>query len=89
MRHLPIVSVKYTRVRIVLERALYDALGWLAQREGLSRSTQARDLLRSALETHEDIVLAEIAAERERSLGRIETSSHDAVWPRVAKSKRR
>ena len=44
---------------------MYDALGWLARRDGVSLSTKARDLLNEALE---NLALAELAAERERSL---------------------
>jgi hypothetical protein len=83
------VPTKNPRVNVVLERPLYDALGRLARREGASLSTKARDLLRDALETHEDVALAEIAVERERSLGRTRTLTHDAVWHRAPKSKRR
>jgi predicted DNA-binding protein len=82
------MPTKNPRVNVVLERPLYDALGRLARREGASLSTKARDLLRQALETQEDLVLAEIAAERERSLNRSETLSHDAVW-RKPRSRRR
>ena len=83
------VPTKNPRVNVVLERPMYDALGRLARREGASLSTKARDLLRDALETHEDFVLAEIAAERERTLDRSKTLTHDAVWRRGPKAKRR
>ena len=63
------MTAKYSHVNLVLERELYDALGWHARCEGVSLSTKAHDLLRDALERHEDLVLAEIAAERERTLG--------------------
>ena len=83
------MPAKNMRVNIALERALYDALGVLARREGASLSTKARDLLRDALETHEDLALAAIAAERERTLDRTESLTHGAVLRRVPKSKRR
>ncbi|MEP6693931.1 MAG: antitoxin, RHH family protein [Chloroflexota bacterium] len=83
------MPTKNPRVNVVLERPLYDALGRLARREGASLSTKARDLLRDALETHEDVALAEIAAERERSLGRTKTLSHDAVWRRRPRTRSR
>src|SRR5437773_4178154 len=87
--HWPAMPAKNPRVNVVLERPMYDALGRLARREGASLSTKARDLLRDALETHEDFVLGEIAAERERTLDRSKTLTHDAVWRRGPKSKRR
>lgn len=74
------MPAKNPRVNVVLERPLYDALGRLARREGSSLSTKARDLLRDALETHEDLALARIAEERESTLDRSEGLSHDAVW---------
>jgi hypothetical protein len=55
------MAAKTMRVNVALERALYDALGLLARREGASLSTKARDLLRDALEANEDRGLAEIA----------------------------
>jgi len=87
--HFAPMPTKNPRVNVVLERPLYDALGRLARREGASLSTKARDLLRDALETHEDIVLAEIAAERERTLDRTKTLTHEAVWRRRPRSRQR
>ena len=74
------MPAKNPRVNVVLERPLYDALGRLARREGSSLSTKARDLLRDALETHEDLALAKIAEERERTLVRSAALTHDEVW---------
>jgi hypothetical protein len=82
------MPAKNPRVNVVLERPLYDALGRLARREGSSLSTQARGLLRSALETYEDVALAEIAQERERTLVRSTGLTHEAVW-RTRRVKRR
>jgi len=88
VRHLcytDLVPAKNPRVNVVLERPLYDALGRLARREGASLSTKARDLLRDALDTYEDLALAKIAEERERTLDRSAALSHEAVWTRRAK----
>ncbi len=82
------MPAKNPRVNVVLERPLYDALGRLARREGASLSTKARDLLRDALETHEDLALAKIAEERERTLDRAAGLTHDLVW-RARSAKRR
>lgn len=73
---------------MVLERPLYDALGRLARREGASLSAKARDLLRDALETYEDLALARIADERERTLDRCAGLTHDEVW-RARRAKKR
>ena len=77
------MPAKNPRVNVVLERPMYDALGRLARREGASLSTKARDLLRDALETHENVVLVQIAAERERGVDRTKTLTHDAVAPQA------
>ena len=74
------MPAKNPRVNVVLERPLYDALGRLARREGASLSTKARDLLRDALETYEDLALARIAEERERTFDRSVGLTHDEVW---------
>ncbi len=85
---LALVPAKNPRVNVVLERPVYDALGRLARREGASLSTKARDLLREALETHEDVALAEIAQERDRTLERSAALSHAQVW-RTTRTRRR
>jgi len=75
-----LMPVKNPRVNLVLEAPLYDALSWLARRECVSRSTKARELLRVALETHEDLALARIAEEREGTLNRSAGLKHDEMW---------
>ena len=75
------------RVNIVLERPLYDALLRLARRDAVSLSEKARDLLRNALEVDENVILNEIAAERERTVNRTATLTHDATWRRRLRRK--
>jgi len=85
------MPAKMPRVNVVLERPLYEALGWLARRDGVSLSTKVRDVPREALETHENLALAEIAAQRERSLDRTRALTRDAIWggtPRPAQPRR-
>jgi transcriptional antiterminator Rof (Rho-off) len=74
------MPTKNPRVNLVPERSLYDALGRLARRDGASLSTNARDLLRDALEMHEDLALARMAEERERTLNRSAGLTHDEMW---------
>jgi predicted DNA-binding ribbon-helix-helix protein len=74
------MPAKSLHVSVELERPIYDALRRLARREGASTSTLARDLLRDALEKHEDFALVEIASSRDRSLDRTSALPHDAVW---------
>lgn len=83
------MPAKNPRVNVVLERPVYDALGRLALREGTSLSTKARDLLREALETHEDMGLGRLAEQRERTFERVRSLSHDAVWRKVPRRRSR
>ena len=81
------MPTKNPRVNVVLERPLYEALGRLARRDGASLSAKARDLLLDAMERDEDLVLGEIAAERERTFDRSAALAHHEVW-RGRRSKR-
>ena len=65
-----VMPAKNPRVNVVLERPLYEALGRLARREGTSLSLKVRDLLREALEAHEDLVLGQVAQERRAAIAR-------------------
>ncbi len=77
------------RVNVVLERPLYEALGRLARRDGTSLSLKVRDLLREALEAYEDLVLAQVAQERERTFDRSRSLSHGQAWRVSERPKRR
>lgn len=83
------MPAKNPRVNVVLERPLYTTLTRLARREGTSLSVKARDLLREALETHEDRVLADIAETRERTFNRSRALSHADVWKTARRRPRR
>ena len=74
------VPAKNHRVNLCVERSVYDALSWLARDEGASLSAKARDLLKEALETYEDLALAKIAKERERMPVRSVRLTHNEVW---------
>ena len=65
-----------------MEPPAYYALTRLARREGTSISLKARDLLREALDIHEDRTLARIGAERDRTFTRSRALSHAEVWRR-------
>ncbi len=79
------MPAKNPRVNVVLERPLYEALRRLARRDGTSLSLKARDLLRDTLETYEDLVLEQIAEERERTFDRSRALSHHEVWQALAR----
>jgi mRNA interferase RelE/StbE len=68
------------RVNIVVEPPLYGLMHDLAQAGGLSMSALARDLIREALELREDVALAAVAADRDRTFDRKKSLSHKQVW---------
>ena len=68
------------RVNVVLEKPLFEAVGHLAKKEGVSLSTAVRDLVKDAIEIREDIDLARFAGTREMSLKRSRALSHKDVW---------
>jgi hypothetical protein len=68
------------RINDVLEKPLYEAIRRIAKKEGVSISLKTRDLLREALEIHEDRILESIAFEREKTFNRKHALTHDAIW---------
>ena len=74
------MPVRNPRVSVVLERPLYERLQALAEREGVSVSSVVRDLIREALEIKEDLALAHLAEERERTWKDSEALGHEEVW---------
>ncbi len=83
------MPAKNPRVNVVLERPVYATLARLARRDGTSLSVKARDLLREALESHEDLVLASLAESREKTFDRSRSLSHREVWKTITIRKRR
>ena len=74
------MATKQPRLNVVLEPSIYETLYKMSQREGLSMSLVARDLLREALTIHEDAFWAKAATEREKSLSKKKTIPHRDVW---------
>ncbi|MGZ9138059.1 MAG: ribbon-helix-helix protein, CopG family [Candidatus Deferrimicrobiaceae bacterium] len=68
------------RVNVVLEKPLYEAVGHLAKKEGVSLSTAVRDLVKEAIGIREDIDLGRFAETRERTLRRTRALTHKDVW---------
>lgn len=52
---------KKPRVKVVLEKPLFNRVRRLAEKEDVSLSLKIRDLVRQALEAEEDSALAEFA----------------------------
>jgi len=74
------MPAKNPRINVVLEKPLYDSVRRLAAKEEISLSLKIRDLVKDALETQEDVVLAEVAEERENTFRRTRALSHKQVW---------
>lgn len=74
------MATRHPRLNVVLESPLYLALKRVARKEGVSLSLKARDLIREALETYEDLYWTKVAASRERSLRRKSALTHKQVW---------
>ena len=68
------------RINVVLEKPLYESIRRIAQKEGISISLKARDLLREALEIYEDRLLESITSEREKTFNRKDALTHDEIW---------
>jgi predicted DNA-binding protein len=74
------MSAKNPRINVVLDDPIFQNVRFLAQKEGVSLSTKVRDLLKEALETHEDIYLNKLAENREKSWDDSSALSHEEVW---------
>jgi len=74
------MTTKNPRINVVLEKPLYDSIKRLAKKDGVSLSLKARDLVKEALETQEDVDLASFADNRERSYRKSKALKHNEVW---------
>mgnify|MGYP000265217393 CR=1 FL=1 len=68
------------RINIVLDNVLYKNVQLLAEKDNVSMSAKVRDLLKEALEIHEDIALSVFAGERENSWDNSKALTHEEVW---------
>jgi hypothetical protein len=75
-----LMPTKNPRINVVLEKPLYDSVRRLAASEDISLSLKIRDLVKEALEGQEDIALAELATEHEKTFRRPRALSHKQVW---------
>jgi len=74
------MPTKNPRINVVLEKPLYKAVADLARKEGMSLSMVTRDLLKEALELREDIVLADLAEARDRTVKGSALLDHEDAW---------
>lgn len=74
------MPAKNPRINVVLERPLYEAVERSAKKAGVSNSLMARDLIREALEMEEDLALAQLAGDREKTFKKSKAVKHEEVW---------
>jgi len=74
------MSTKNPRLNVVLEPPIYRTLRRLAEKDGVSLSLKARDLIRLALEYCEDLYWTRTANDREKTLARKKPLTHKEVW---------
>jgi uncharacterized protein (DUF1778 family) len=74
------MPTKNPRINVALEKPIYALIKRLAQERGLSLSMVTRDLVREALEIHEDAVLVRFADQRVAALAGRKTMTHAESW---------
>lgn len=74
------MPTKNPRLNVVLDPNLYKVLNALAQKQGISLSLLARDLLKEALELHEDVYWNKTARERDKTFSYDKALSHKDIW---------
>lgn len=74
------MATKNPRLNVVLDPPVYYSVKKLAQKNGISLSLEARDLIKEALELVEDRYWVEKAEEREKTFNRKKALTHAQVW---------
>lgn len=74
------MPTKSPRLNVVLEPPTFHSVERLAARDGVSLSLKARDLIREALELHEDAYWVEKARSRQANFKRNKALTHQQVW---------
>ncbi len=74
------MPTKNPRINVALEKPVYRLIEKIAKGKGISMSMVTRDLVRDALEIHEDAFLVEFAESRDATLNSKDTLSHSEVW---------
>lgn len=77
------MPAKNPRVMVVMEQPLYYTVCRKAKRDGVSLSTEMRDLVRQALEDNEDIVWSQKADQRSVRRSKKTLVSHRVFWKRL------
>jgi hypothetical protein len=74
------MPTKNPRINVVLDQPLYHSIRFLAKKEGVSLSTKLKDLVKEAIDVHEDLYLATFAGKREKSFKETKALKHEEVW---------
>lgn len=74
------MPTKNPRLNVVLDPNLYKSLSRLANKEGISLSLLARDLLKESLELREDVYWNEVAQKRDKTFSYKKALSHEDIW---------
>jgi predicted DNA-binding protein len=74
------MSTKNPRLNVVLEPSLYGAIKQLAEKDGVSLSLKARDLIRQAIEYCEDFYWTQEAKKREKTFSKKAALTHEKAW---------
>lgn len=68
------------RLSVVLDKPVYGCLRGLADKDGISMSLKARDLIREALELYEDGYWLEKAEKRDKTFNIKKAKHHKEIW---------
>ncbi len=82
------MPTRHPRLNVVLEPLVLRSVERLAARDGVSLSTKARDLIREALELHEDAYWAQKAQARMQDFTLNDALTHEHVWGRRSRKRR-
>ncbi|MEW5814391.1 MAG: antitoxin, RHH family protein [Spirochaetota bacterium] len=74
------MPTKNPRINVAVDKSIYFTIETLAKEKGVSMSLITRDLIKEALEINEDAFLSAFAEERERTLDKERTLSHEEIW---------
>ena len=82
------MPTKHPRLNVVLERPALRSVQRLAERDGVSLSWKARELIHQALELYEDAYWVEQARAREKTFDRRTAWTHEQVVKWLKKRRR-
>ena len=74
------MSTKNPRLNVVLEPDLFSGIAKLAQKQGVSLSLMARDLLKDAVERYEDAYWQKAAEKRDKNYSSTKALSHKDIF---------